>query len=269
MGLNIGILGCGWLGLPLGFNLKARGHTVLGTTTQTGRLPVLKNAGIQAHLLEVTVAGLLGDMSFFRGLDVLVLAMPPGSRKGQAADFATKIKHCCVAIAQYHIPKTVFISSTSVYGKQPGTLDENSPAKPLTEAAVQLVASEKHIQKSGKNNCIIRFGGFIGAGRHPVRYLSGKTTAYPNSPVNLIHQKDAVNLTVTVIENPTLKGVYNGVAPNHPTREAYYTTMAKQLNLAPPKFRQEEGPESIVSGVKIVNESGFNYQIETLLLSSE
>lgn len=262
---KIGILGCGWLGLPLAENLIARGHTVYGTTTRTTRLQILQNAGIQAHLLEVAATGWIGDMSFFKGVHVLVIAFPPGSRKGQATNFLEKIEYCCKAIREYKIPKTVLISSTSTYGKQPGILNEDTPPKPQTVSATQYVASENLIQQSGENNCIIRLGGLIGADRHPVRSLSGKTTAHPNSPVNLIHQKDAVNLTIEVIENAKLKGIYNGVAPSHPAREAYYRAMAAHLSLPEPKFYPEQGPESIISGEKIEKESGFTYQIKKLI----
>ena len=51
---QISILGCGWLGLPLAQQLVHHGFQINGATTSDAKLVVLKNAGIQPFLINVS-----------------------------------------------------------------------------------------------------------------------------------------------------------------------------------------------------------------------
>ena len=49
--MRISILGCGWLGLPLGKYLLQKGHLIKGSTTDKDKMETLKASGIQPFLL--------------------------------------------------------------------------------------------------------------------------------------------------------------------------------------------------------------------------
>ncbi|MGO1586087.1 MAG: NAD(P)-binding domain-containing protein, partial [Mesonia sp.] len=51
---KIAILGCGWLGFPLAQKLVKEGYHVKGTTTTSGKLEKLEEAGIQSFLISLT-----------------------------------------------------------------------------------------------------------------------------------------------------------------------------------------------------------------------
>ena len=48
MKTTVGIMGCGWLGLPLAQSLIEKGFNVKGTTTSFEKLSVLTNIGIES-----------------------------------------------------------------------------------------------------------------------------------------------------------------------------------------------------------------------------
>jgi Trk K+ transport system NAD-binding subunit len=50
--MKIAILGCGWLGFPLGKNLVAKGHQVVGSVTSEAKTIPLSEAGIQPVVLH-------------------------------------------------------------------------------------------------------------------------------------------------------------------------------------------------------------------------
>ena len=93
---------------------------------------------------------------------------------------------------------------------------------------------------------ILRFGGLIGEGRHPIKFLAGRETLEnPEAPINLIHQKDCIGIVRAILRQALNDKFiwgesFNAVAPFHPSRETYYTQKAKDLNLALPKFNHEK-----------------------------
>ncbi len=264
--INVGILGCGWLGLALGKQLIKRGIIVRGSSTQKGRLKELEDEGLVAFPISVGEKEISGNLDFFKELDVLILSIPPKRKRPEENNFSAIIAQCCLAINAYKIPRIIFLSSISVYGNQEGILDETTPVKPVTEAAKQLVKSEKKIQKIIPNNVIIRLGGLIGKERHPIRQLSGKKVGNPDGYINFIHQDDAVGILLKVIENKALEGIYNAVTPSYPRRKQYYLEMAKRRGLPPPEFIKSNQCKRMVLGVKFQKISGFKFSVDNLMI---
>jgi nucleoside-diphosphate-sugar epimerase len=65
---RISILGCGWLGFPLGIRLLERDHFVRGSTTTKDKIPLLEEAGIEPYHIQQLDPRISGDdvTSFFR-----------------------------------------------------------------------------------------------------------------------------------------------------------------------------------------------------------
>ena len=49
---KIGIIGCGWLGLPLAKEFISNNYKVKGSTTTKEKLEILKTEGIEAYLID-------------------------------------------------------------------------------------------------------------------------------------------------------------------------------------------------------------------------
>ena len=199
---NIGILGCGWLGLPLAKKLIEKGYSVNGTTTSSNKLKVLQNAGINPFTVRLSETGIEGDIEgFFSGIETLIINIPPKLRGKQTESYVEKIKFLIAAIRKGQVSKIIFVSSTAVYGNAEGEVSEESPTQPTTESGKQLVACETlFTNEKGFQTTIIRFGGLIGPDRHPVTMLSGREQlSNGNHPINLIHLDDCIHLIMNVL----------------------------------------------------------------------
>lgn len=203
--MKISIVGLGWFGSSLADQLTD--HEVAGTH----RTDLNESNTPSAVIMDA---------------DVFVLNIPPFI--GQLEWFKSWNWNL-----KTHV---IFISSTSVYGQEEGILDESIPPKPTTENAKLLTQEEEWI-KTFPHHTVIRFGGLLGKNRHPGKVLSGKKNlSGGNQPVNLLHLDDAVGFTKLVIEDKLQNKTFNLVNPEHPTREAFYQSYARDHNLPIPEF---------------------------------
>lgn len=238
---TISILGCGWLGLPLGQTLAAAGYTVKGSTTTPDKIPSLEEAGIIPFLIK---AGdqLEGDnlRDFFQ-TDLLIVNIPPGGRRDPQVEevYPRKVKAIVEMAMRLEVPELIFISSTGVYGNENTTLDESAALDPATASGRALVVIERYLQLLRRpRSTVLRMGGLVGGDRKPGRFLAGKKDI-PNgeAPVNLVHLDDCIGLIQALIRQEAFGHTLNVVADEHPTRAAFYTAQAAKEGLEAPTFR--------------------------------
>lgn len=239
---NIGIMGCGWLGLPLAKKLMEEGYSVNGTTTSSNKLKVLQDKGISPFVVSLSETGIEGDIEgFLLGNKTLIINVPPKLRGQQTESYVDKMKFLIAEIGKSQIAKVIFVSSTAVYGDAEGEVSEDSPLEPVTESGKQLVECEKlFTNESDFKTTIIRFGGLIGPDRHPITMLSGRENlSNGNHPINLIHLNDCIHLILTILEQDYWGEVFNGVYPHHPRKQVYYFEEAQKRGLPAPSYKTE------------------------------
>ncbi|UII77339.1 SDR family oxidoreductase [Flagellimonas sp. HMM57] len=239
---KIGILGCGWLGLPLAKHFVSKKYEVHGTTTSEQKLRELKQEGIVPYHISLSVTKIEGDIqNFLSHIDVLILNVPPKLRGANKESYIEKIRLLYSAVKKSAVVKLIFVSSTSVYGDVEGEVTEETRPEPVTESGKQLLQCEQlFINDGALESTIIRFGGLIGPTRHPVTMLSRRQNLKNgNDPVNLIHLKDCIHLIDTIIENNYWSEVFNGVYPLHPSKKEYYTNEAIKRGLNIPEYSDE------------------------------
>lgn len=264
---HISIIGCGWLGLPLAKQLTEKGYVVKGSTTSVEKLSLLKNYGIEPYLISIDEENIEGDMAnCLDASEIAIINIPPGLRKHTEANFVKRIQNLIPYLENSTVSKLVFVSSTSVYRDETSIpiITEESPTHPETESGKQLLEVEALLQKNQVfETTIVRFGGLIGDDRHPANSLSGKRQVQnPEAPVNLIHQQDAINSIIHIIENNVWNDLFNVVTPSHPTRKSYYTEQFKQRYLPLPEFDESETSKGkIISSDKLLNELTYTFQV--------
>ncbi len=237
--MQISILGCGWLGLPLAKSFIEIGFSVNGSTTSVEKLSLLAKEKINSFLISVNEKDIKGDFyAFLQNSEILIIDIPPKLRVNQTESFVSKIKNTIPFIEKSAVKKVIFVSSTSVYADGNSMVTETTISKPETESGKQLLEVEKLLlDNSNFETTIIRFGGLIGGDRNPTRMLSGKQNiSNPEAVINLIHQEDCIGIIHKIIETNSFNEIYNGVAPFHPTRKEYYTKKAIDLGLEIPEF---------------------------------
>jgi nucleoside-diphosphate-sugar epimerase len=246
---TISILGCGWLGLPLGEYLTGKGYAVKGSTRTRSELKVIKARGIEPFYL-VLDPELRGEaLDDFFNCGVLVVDFPPERRDDIAEYHTAQISALIGRIESSPVKYVLFASSTSVYPALNREVTEEDREPPVKPSGVALLKAESLFRESARfETTILRFGGLIGYDRMPGRFLAGKTgITGGGAPVNLIHRDDCVAIIHRVIERNLWGETLNACADKHPPRKEYYTAQARKLGLEPPGFADGGG-----GGFKIV-----------------
>ena len=260
---RIGVIGCGWLGLPLAESLISSGYTVNGTSTSDEKLSILREKGITPFKIALSENKINGDIdAFLNSVSVLVINIPPKLRgKGPKESYIAKITLLHEAIKKSAVKNIIFASSTAVYGDTEGTVTEKTAPEPTTESGIQLVQCEDLLKNDKElNTTIIRFGGLIGPNRHPVTMLSGRENlSGGDAPVNLIHLDDCIGIIKRVIECDHYNDVLNAVYPEHPTKKEYYTLQAAKRGIPAPKYSATGKNQKLVSFCSIFLINNYNF----------
>lgn len=255
--MSISILGCGWLGLPLGKILAQQGHLVKGSTTSPNKCPMLADAGIQPFVLRLAPQpeGELG--LFLESCQTLIVCIPP--RAGLLGDsfHVEQIQALCQALSATSVSAVLYVSSTSVYPDTNELMTESSDV--LTTSP--LVQAERLLARTGIPLTIVRFGGLMGAERIPGKYFIGKTVSTGQIPVNFIHQTDAVGVLAHLVNQKYWGATFNAVAPLHPIRKDIYLRNAAEFGWQPPIFVEDSEPipYKIVSPEKLITQAAYEF----------
>tara|TARA_Y100001972_G_scaffold126580_1_gene180714 strand:+ start:7951 stop:8745 length:795 start_codon:yes stop_codon:yes gene_type:complete len=258
---SISIIGCGWLGLPLGMSLVDSGYSVKGSSTRKEKLPEIEQAGIEPFQLcfEPDLARDPGD---FFSADFLIINLPPRNQ-GDDPNYHRKQLQAVQQLAEKQIGKVLFISSTAVYPNTNGVVTE-SDADPsqLSRGGVSLFEMENlFMENPDFQTTVIRFGGLYGPGRHPGRFLAGrKGLSGANNPVNMIHLEDCIGVIKSIIEHDIWGEVFNACSPTDETRKSFYDKAAKDLRIDPPEFSEDTVPFKKVSPEKLIKATGYHFK---------
>lgn len=264
MNNTIGVIGCGWLGLPLAISLVKDGYQVHGSTTSKEKLIQLKEGDITPFQISLSEDKIEGDISdFLRDVAILIVNIPPKLRGEHKQNYVQKIQLLHQAVKHSRVQKVIFVSSTSVYGDVDGEVTETTIPQPSTESGRQLLASENiFANDTDLHTTIIRFGGLIGPNRHPIIMLSGRRNlSNGNAPVNLIHLNDCIRMIKATIADSWWNEIINGVHPEHPSKEKYYSLEAKKRGLQAPDYKAGNFKKGkIVRSKALINVKKFTFK---------
>lgn len=238
---KISIIGCGWLGLPLGVHFIHAGNSVSGTSTRLERLDELKAAGIKPYQLKAQDGGWHGsDMTGFFDCETLIIAIPPGIRRNPESKHAEEIKSLMDRIEKegYPIKRILFVSSTSVYKNLNQIVHEKDILSESDAENKILYQAEQHVLESNiPIKIIVRLGGLTGYERMLGRFFAGKKEVTGgNEPVNLVHRDDVIGAISFIMKNTNDTSVFNICSPLHPTRRMFYEQLCARFNLEIPIF---------------------------------
>ncbi|EPR72230.1 Protein yeeZ precursor [Winogradskyella psychrotolerans RS-3] len=250
-------MGCGWLGLSLAKELVKANCTVNGTTTTKDKLEVLENHHINPFLITLNETAISGSYSeFLTGSDTLIINIPPGLRKDPTKNHVAELRLLMHQIEAHAIKNVLYISSTSVFKNEEGfpLITAETAPNTTSNSSKQLIEIEHMLQaNSNFNTTILRFGGLIGDGRHPAKFLSGKTNiSDPEAPINLIHKTDAIGIIMSIIKNGLWNVVLNAAYPAHPSKKDYYINQCERKNLTLPSFNVSEKSKGKIIESKLV-----------------
>lgn len=260
---KIAILGCGWLGFSLAKKLLSTGYIINGSTTTNSKLSSLKLEGINPFLINLNSSDSNLD-TFLANCSVLIITIPPSNKENSTNSYVANNKKIMEIAILQKVKKIVFISSTSVYGRCNGLINEDTIALPNTQNGINILNCEMVW-----NNCkflqttILRLGGLVGIDRNPIYFLSGrKEIEKPETMVNLVHIEDVIVNIQKILFRDKWGELFNIVAPLNFTKKEYYCKKAREYNLPPPMFNIKDlRKDKIVSGEKIAKTIGTEYNL--------
>lgn len=255
-----GVVGCGWLGMPIAKEWISRSRVVHGTTSTESKLEKLEEENIIAHLLwgEESAQISSENVKWLKTIDVLLLNIPPSSLRESYGNLMLNI------VKELN-PKAniIFISSTSVYADTNQEVSEQTPLEGRGRNSKYIIEAEKMLKNyANQRLTIIRMSGLIGKGRNPAKFMNGREIGGGNVPVNLIHLEDCMGVINHIVDNEIWGESFNASAPIHPTKKEYYTQAANQLGIEPPKFIEDNKDYKIIDSSHLIEE--YNYEFKYL-----
>jgi len=256
--MTIGVIGCGWLGLPLAECLVSMGYTVLGSTTHKDKLSALLEKGIDPVLFKLDPMPTGEHFNRLFQADLLVINIPPGRKRNPPGFYEEQIKYLKYQLQGSKVKKVIFISSTSYYPNTNDLVDTNTPYNLEQGSSEAVVQGEHQITQINQDLAILRCGGLMGGDRIPGKWFSGKPTKGANTPVNYVHRDDVIKVTSNfIVDWPVTqeKHLFNLVSAEHPTRKDVHERMAVKYGFSPPIWDEEATtPSKIVdSDFKEIN----------------
>jgi len=185
------------------------------------------------------------DQHPFWSLKTLVIAISPRH------DYLETLKQ--IAASSQGMEQFILLSTTSVYGEAEGEVDESS----LTDDRLVAMQGEQLFLELFEAGVIIRLGGLMGPGRIAGQWSRAEAK---ESPVNLIHQRDAVGIIEAVIAQEIKAEIINAVAPQHPLRSELYGKNSQRFGFSLPRFVAARG--KVVLSEKSQKVLGYSYRFE-------
>ena len=241
--MRVLIVGCGYIGLPLGVALLRQGHDVFGLRRSAEKRAELKEAGITLLTGDITKAADLERLPAQYDWVVNCVASGGGGPQDYRAVYWQGTRNLIDWLSPMPPQRFVYTSSTSVYGQTDGiTVTESSPTEPATATGRILVETEGLLLEAARRHgfpaTILRLAGIYGPGRgYWLRqYLSGQATieGAGGRILNMIHRDDVVGALLAALERGRAGEVYN-VADDEPTTQlALYRWLAQKSGGALP-----------------------------------
>jgi len=241
---RVAILGCGYVGLELGRQLRTD-HEVVGVRRSDAGLDAIEQAGFEGVRADVTDDDSLAAVP---DADWVVFAASSG---GRGADVAREVYVEGLKTTIDHFwsredapERLVYTSSTGVYGDHDGAwVDEETPLSPQTEktevlAEAERIACERPTEYGG-HGTVARYAGLYGPNRYRLeRYLEGPVTA---GYLNMVHRADAAGSVRFLLEEGHREEVVLVVDDEPVEKWAFADWLAEACGVEfPPKQTTEE-----------------------------
>jgi nucleoside-diphosphate-sugar epimerase len=244
--MKISIIGCGWLGLPLGEFLVQKGYEVKGSTRTESKLETIENKGIEPFLIDLNVVinneKAIIELSNFFETDILYINIPPTRSNPNIENDYPKWLHFLIEkCKQFEIKKIIFVSSTGVYPNTETVVNEATPLESTTASQRVLIQAEQLLINNKKfETTILRPAGLVGGNRIAGRWFAGKQyVSGGNIPVNLVHLEDCIGVSYAIIKQDIFGEIINLCASKHPLRAKFYIAQAKKYDFEKPTFQME------------------------------
>jgi nucleoside-diphosphate-sugar epimerase len=278
--MRVLIIGCGYVGLPLGAELVRLGHEVCGVTRSAQNHAALKARSIRPFIADIAQRPELDNLPLPFDWVVNTVSSGRGGIEQYKQVYWQGTRHLLDWLAAAPPKKFVYTSSTSVYGQTDGSqVKESSPAEPVSETGQVLAATEKLLLDAVRGKkfpaIILRVAGIYGPERGHLflQYLKGQARMAGRGEewLNMIHRDDVVNCILAALENGQAGEVYNAVDDEPVPQIHFFRWLSETLGKNMPPFGDEPAPDGrkrAVTNKKVLNrklkaELGYQFKYPT------
>lgn len=243
--MRVLIVGCGYVGLPLGGALVGLGHEVHGLRRSTNAHAAMEDVGIMPQAIDITRREQLDNLPGPFDWIINTVSSGHGGEEAYREIYVEGTKNLIDWFAGSSPQKYLFTSSTGVYGQTDGSwVDEDSPTKPSGNTGQILLDAEALVFSIG--GIVLRLSGIYGPDRgHLYRqFLKGEAvmTGNPNRWMNMIHLDDVIGC-ILVAMGTAEPGTVLNVTDNEPvTQQEFFQWLADQLGRPLPPQEPEVTP---------------------------
>lgn len=236
--MRVLIVGCGYVGLPLGAELARAGHQVFGLkrTPDTGELA---RAGVTPIIADLTDPAALERITPDFDHVVNTVSSSKGGVEEYRAVYLEGTRRLIEWLSRAPLRKFVYTSSTSVYAQDDGSsVTEESPAEPQSETSRVLVETERVLAKAASETnfpaVILRVAGIYGPHRGHLfqQFLRGEARLDGDGSriLNMIHRDDVVHAIIAALARGEPGGTYNVVDDEPVTQREFLAWLASELH---------------------------------------
>lgn len=246
--MRVLIVGCGYVGLPLGAELVRLGHEVFGLRRSAAGEEELTAAGLKPLTADITrpedLARLPGPFDWV----VNTVSSTKGGVEEYREVYLRGTRNLIEWLAPTPLKKFVYTSSTSVYGQADGSLvKETSFARPESETSQVLVETENVLLAAARAKkfpaVILRVAGIYGPERGHLfqQYLKNEARIAGDGGrlLNMIHRDDLVGSIVAALKGGRPGEIYNVVDDEPVTQLHFFRWLADMLGKWMPPFATE------------------------------
>lgn len=210
---NIGIIGCGWLGLHIAKHLE-KANNIYATTTSEDKQKEFLEIGYTATAIQFWDYKVFEEYKSWKvlqELDVIIITVP-FSKRASINLLKNRFENISLFIEGFN--KQLFLtSSIGIYPQVEMEISEHSLKDEFLNPSILFV--EQFMKSKFPQTNILRLGGLMGGSR----VFSNYSSSNPNQIVNHIHYEDICLVIEKMIGNKSASKTYNVVAPLHPTKQ--------------------------------------------------
>lgn len=278
--MRVLIVGCGYVGLPLGEELVKQGHAVFGLRRSASADVELKTAGITPLRADITKPETLARLPNDFDWVVNCAASGGGGVEDYRRLYFEGTRNLIAWLGDSPPRKYVYTSSTSVYGQDDGSLvTESDPTTPHTETGRILVETENLLRTAATGNnfpaVILRVAGIYGPDRgywlkqflKNEAQIEGKGERF----LNMIHRDDLVGGIIAALEHGKPGEIYNAADDEPVSQRNFFAWLAEQLGKATPPsapadpnvLRKRSVTNKRISNTRLKQELRFRFNYPT------
>ncbi|MDB6040424.1 MAG: NAD-dependent epimerase/dehydratase [Verrucomicrobiales bacterium] len=246
--MRVLIVGCGYVGLPLGSALVQEGHEVFGIRRSSEANDALANEGVTPLNLDVTNPSELQSLPLPFDWVINTISSTKGGAEEYRSVYLKGTANLLECFRSQPPRKYIYTSSTSVYGQIDGSpVKETSPTLPPSETSRILVETEELLLKAHRTSnfpaIILRVAGIYGPDRGHLlqQYLKNEARIAGKGDriINMIHRDDLVSVILSALRSGRPGEIYNVVDDEPVAQIHFFRWLSETLGKWMPPFATE------------------------------